>query len=114
VPLTGIAFVCYAAFLGSDVYLLGGTTGSAGMSDVWKCTGGTCASWTVLTNNAGFGARHSACLVAFNSQLTLIGGMTGSSTYYRHVSPFLCVLFIVFSAYLLCCGFAFYRDVWQS
>ncbi len=73
-----------AAFLGSDLYMLGGTTGTTGMDDVWRCTGGTCTAWSLVQSAAPYGNRHSVGLISLGGYLTLVGGMTGS-TYYRDV-----------------------------
>jgi hypothetical protein len=70
-----------ASFLGSDLFVFGGTSnGIAGMSDCWRCAGGTCNAWTRATQVAA-SARHSSVMIDFQNQLTVIGGLNGGLSF---------------------------------
>ena len=65
-----------AVVLNSQMWVLGGGTGSSNFNDVWSSSDGT--NWTEVTPAAPWSARDDYRAVVFNNQLWVLGGY-GSS-----------------------------------
>jgi len=83
VPDPGASFIFtprkyhQAIEFGGYLYVIGGTTASGDVNDIWRMD--TAGNWTAPVSSAPFSARHSFQLEVYDNKMWLIGGIDASN-----------------------------------